>query len=104
MNTQNSENFQRNEKLTFRQPRPKIIEDDIEETTTNSKIDQNVQNQKLKDIISVNEDSGVDSTIKEDIKNEPKRMFFYYPKYLHPEAVTLIAQNLLQEWEQENQS
>ena len=37
----------------------------------------------------------------EKIKNEERKMFFYYPKYLQPEAVALIAQNLLNEWEKE---
>ncbi|KAF0974187.1 hypothetical protein FDP41_006797 [Naegleria fowleri] len=38
---------------------------------------------------------------REKERNEPYQMFFYYPKYLHPEAVALIAQNLLNEWEEE---
>ena len=33
------------------------------------------------------------------IHNEECKMYFYYPKYLHPEAVALLAQNLLQDWE-----
>lgn len=34
------------------------------------------------------------------LTTEQPKMFFYYPKYLHPEAVALIAENLLKEWEQ----
>lgn len=30
-------------------------------------------------------------------------MFFYYPKYLDVDAVTLIAQNLLETWEREEE-
>ncbi|KAL9656739.1 hypothetical protein ABK040_003006 [Willaertia magna] len=40
---------------------------------------------------------------KEKERNEPYQMYFYYPKYLHPEAVALIAQNLLNEWEDEEE-
>jgi hypothetical protein len=40
---------------------------------------------------------------KENIKNENMKMYFYYPKYLQPEAVALIAQNLLNEWEEEEE-
>lgn len=35
----------------------------------------------------------------EKIHLESSKMFFYYPKYLHPEAVALLAQNLLDNWE-----
>jgi hypothetical protein len=35
----------------------------------------------------------------DNFKDEPMKMFFYYPKYLQPEAVALIAQNMLNEWE-----
>lgn len=38
---------------------------------------------------------------KVNLENEPMKMYFYYPKYLQPEAVALIAQNLLSEWEKE---
>ena len=41
---------------------------------------------------------------KEKERNEPYQMFFYYPRYLHPEAVSLIAQNLLNQWEDEEVS
>ena len=34
---------------------------------------------------------------------EQPKMYFYYPKYLHPEAVALIAENLLREWENEQE-
>lgn len=36
---------------------------------------------------------------QEQILKEERKMFFYYPKYLHPESVALIAQHLLDEWE-----
>nr|QRZ58746.1 general secretion pathway protein DN3 [Malawimonas jakobiformis] len=30
---------------------------------------------------------------------EERQMFFYYPKYLDPDAVVLISRTLLQQWE-----
>jgi hypothetical protein len=37
-------------------------------------------------------------------KDEPMKLYFYYPKYLHPEAVALISQNLLNEWEEQEEN
>lgn len=35
------------------------------------------------------------------LENEKRQIFFYQPKYLHPESLQVIAQNLLDEWERE---
>lgn len=51
----------------------------------------------LKEQIFVQDTATPEET--EKAKNEAKQMYFYYPKYLHPEAVALIAQHLLNEWE-----
>jgi hypothetical protein len=81
----------KDEKLTFRKPRSTPMVEPIEPSTT--------KGQQLREVITT------DSAQEEEPKNiadEPMKMYFYYPKYLHPEAVALIAQNLLQEWENEN--
>jgi len=37
--------------------------------------------------------------VKERPVEEEREMFFYYPKYLDPDAVAAIARSLLQQWE-----
>ena len=39
-----------------------------------------------------------------DSEPQDRQMFFYYPKYLDPDAVVLISRTLLQQWEAEESS
>jgi hypothetical protein len=81
----------KDEKLTYRKPRSKPLIDPIEPSETTQK-----PGTRLQEVITID----IAREEKKEL-NEPMKMYFYYPKYLHPEAVTLIAQNLLQEWEAE---
>jgi hypothetical protein len=63
------------------------------------KIDKNETTKK--EIEIKNEKNEIPKNKKNKI-DEDMKMYFYYPKYLQPEAVALIAQNLLNEWEEEN--
>jgi hypothetical protein len=81
---------EKDEKLTFRKTRSAPLIEPLEpNTTTNTPPNINPEPQPPLE------------TQKTNLDDEPMKMFFYYPKYLHPEAVTLIAQNLLSEWENE---
>lgn len=85
----------KDEKLTFRKPRTTPLIEPIAPSTAPK---SDVSGPRLREVITVdNQDEKTSVPV-----DEPMKMFFYYPKYLHPEAVTLIAQNLLQEWENES--
>lgn len=75
------------EKLQFRKPAPDFIKFEKKGTPK--------EEPSTKPVVVQEEEHQDDQAPKD----EPRKMFFYYPKYLHPEAVALIAQNLLNEWE-----
>ena len=95
--------MQSNQKLGFRDSDRLLSDDDAEqfaEKTTSQTGSNTYQDNSFSDgSFELSE-----RMRKEKERNEPYQMFFYYPKYLHPEAVALIAQNLLNEWEEEELS
>eukprot|EP01080_Neovahlkampfia_damariscottae_P004317 gene4317-7673_t len=79
-------NEEENEVLSFRQKAPNFINIEESEPQQSTKPMEEIKKEETKET--------------KPLKDEPMKMFFYYPKYLHPEAVALISQNLLNEWEE----
>jgi hypothetical protein len=80
------------ETLSFREKAPNFLKIEIKQEQT-----QSVEKEQEEKIPKTKIPQ------KESTKDEPMKLFFYYPKYLHPEAVALISQNLLNEWEEQEE-
>ena len=81
-------------KIQFRQPSSQTY-------VTPTIPTQTISEESSSQLRDVKEQFHVKVEAPQQLEDEQNKMYFYYPKYLHPEAVALIIENLLNEWEGE---